>query len=75
MPGQTIGTVNVQVGSQTNPRVRTISYGGSFAIKSASDLSMTGATDNDVIVYKAATNSFIIQPASVVVERVDGGTY
>ena len=75
MPGQTIGTVNVQVGSQVNPRVRTISYGGSFTLKGANDLSMDGATDNDVIVYKAATNSFIIEPASAVVERVDGGQY
>jgi hypothetical protein len=75
MPGQTIGTVNVQVGSQVNPRVRTISYGGSYSLKGANDLSMAGATDNDVIVYKAATNSFIIQPASVVVEIVDGGEY
>jgi hypothetical protein len=75
MPGQTIGTVNVQVGSQVNPRVRTISYGGNYSLKGANDLSMAGATDNDVIVYKAATNSFIIQPASVVVEIVDGGEY
>jgi hypothetical protein len=28
MPGQIIGTVNVQVGQQPNPRVSTISYGG-----------------------------------------------
>jgi hypothetical protein len=76
MPGQTIGTVNVQVGSQVNPRVRTISYGGSYSIKGASDLSMADATDNDVIVYKAATNSFVIQPASTpIIERVDGGEY
>ena len=61
---------------QENPRVRTISYGGAFTLKAASDLSMDGATDNDVIVYKTATNSFVIQPVSTpIVERVDGGEY
>ena len=75
MPGQTIGTVNVQVGSQVNPRVRTISYGGTYSIKGASDLSMAGADNNEVIVYKAATNSFAIESISAIVANVDGGQY
>ena len=75
MPGQTIGTVNVQVGSQVNPRVRTISYGGNFSLKAASDLNMTGADNNEVIVYKSATNSFVIDSVSAIVANVDGGEY
>ena len=73
MPGQTIGTVNVQVGSQVNPRVRTISYGGSFSLKGANDLNITGVADGDAIVYQSATNSFIMQPNSST--RIDGGEY
>jgi hypothetical protein len=73
MPGQTIGTVNVQVGSQVNPRVRTISYGGSFTLKAASDLNMSGVADGDVIVYQSATNSFIMQPNFST--SIDGGEY
>jgi hypothetical protein len=73
MPGQTIGTVNVQLGA-SQQTVRTLSY-GITTLKGLVDVSMAGATDNDVVVYKAATNSFVIQPASAVVENVDGGTY
>ena len=73
MPGQTIGTVNVQLGA-SQQTVRTLSS-GITTLKGLVDVSMAGATDNDVVVYKAATNSFVIQPASAVVENVDGGTY
>ena len=73
MPGQVIGTVNVQIGA-SQQTVRTLSYGVT-TLKGLSDVSMAGATDNDVVVYKAATNSFVIQPASAVVEIVDGGEY
>ena len=74
MPGQTIGTVNVQVGSQVNPRVRTISYGGNFTLKGANDLNSIGAVDGDVIVYKAATNSFVVEPVDYIIS-IDGGSY
>ena len=74
MPGQTIGTVNVQIGP-SQQRVRTISYVAATTLKSLSDVSMAVATNDDVLVYKYATDSFVIQPVSVVVERVDGGTY
>ena len=73
MAGQTIGTVNVTVGSQ-NPRAVSIAYGNS-KLKGLNDVSMAGATDGDVIVYKSASDSFVIQPASTVVENVDGGEY
>tara|TARA_R110000868_G_scaffold404254_1_gene682231 strand:- start:251 stop:481 length:231 start_codon:yes stop_codon:yes gene_type:complete len=67
-------TIKVQVGSTSQPRVTSLSYGGSFALKNATDLSMLGAQDGDVIVYKADTNSFIIQ-TPVSVTNVDGGEY
>ena len=43
-------TIKVQVGSTSQPRVTSLSYGGSFALKNATDLSMLGAQDGDVIV-------------------------
>ena len=76
MPGQVIGTVNVQVGQSVNPRVSSIAY-GSRSLKSANDLSLTGAQDGDVIVYQANTNSFIVEPASSVIPELnlDAGNF
>jgi len=67
-------TIKVQVGSISQPRVSTLSYGGLFTLKSAADLSMLGAKDGDVIGYKADTNSFVLE-TPVSVETVDGGEY
>ena len=73
MPGQTIGTVNVTVGSQ-NPRAVSISYGKGSTLKALSDVSMAGATDGDVVVYKSATDSFVVEPVDYIIS-IDGGTY
>jgi hypothetical protein len=73
MPGQTIGTVNVQVGSSPQT-VRTLSYGAS-TLKALSDVSMTGALDRDVVTYVAATNSFIIAPAENSRLIIDNGFF
>ena len=70
MPGQVIGTVNVQVGQSVNPRVSSISY-GSRSLKSANDLSLVGAQNGDVIVYQANTNSFIAEPAASVITNLN----
>jgi len=75
MPGQVIGTVNVQVGGTTSPRVNTLSYGGKNQIATATDLSLVGAQDGDVIVYQANTNSFIVEPAEAVLGYLDGGSF
>ena len=56
MAGQTIGTVNVQVNSQQPAKVTT-TIGGRTTLKSASDLSLIGAEDGDVISYVAETNT------------------
>jgi hypothetical protein len=73
--GQVIGTVNVQVGSATSPRVNSISYGGKNTIKGAADFNATGAVDLDVITYQANTNSFILQPAGSTITNIDGGFF
>ena len=74
MPGQTIGTVNVQIGQPTNPKATAITY-GSRTLKSLTDVDMAGAQDGDVVTYKAATNSFIIEPAENSNLKVDNGFF
>lgn len=74
MPGQVIGTVNVQVGNATNPRVQSISYGVKNSLKTASDLSLAGVVDGDMIVYQANTNSFVMEPIPTPT-KLDGGTF
>jgi len=73
--GQVIGTVNVQVGTATSPRVNSISYGGKNTIKGATDFNFSGATNEDVISYQANTNSFIMAPASSLITNIDGGFF
>ena len=74
MPGQIIGTVNVQVGPTPGQRVNTIQYGGR-TLKSATDLELAGARDGDVIVYQAGTNSFVVEPATSIVPNLDAGEF
>ena len=74
MPGQTIGTVNVQVGNQTNPRVNNINY-GIRSLKGSTDLALTGAKQGDVIVYQANTNSFVVEPVTAVATNLDAGEF
>jgi len=74
MPGQTIGTVNVQVNTQKTNSVRSITYGGR-TLKSATDLSITGAADGDVMVYQANTNTFKLAPVSGAAASLDAGEF
>ena len=55
MPGQTIGTVNVQVGSQVNPKVTSLSY-GSRTLKSLTDLSLASKANGSSIIYNSSTD-------------------
>ena len=73
MPGQTIGTVNVQLGS-SQQTVQTLSY-GITTLKRLTDVSMAGALDRDVVTYVAATNSFIIAPAENSRLIIDNGFF
>jgi len=74
MPGQVIGTVNVQIGPTINPRVNTLTYGGR-TLKSATDLDLANKTNGDVIVYQANTNSFIVSPVNILVPSLDQGFF
>jgi hypothetical protein len=74
MPGQTIGTVNVQVNTQKTSSVRSISY-GARTLKSATDLSITGAADGDVMVYQANTNTFKLAPVTAAGASLDAGEF
>jgi len=74
MPGQVIGTVNVQVGS-TTPRAAVIQYGGQTVISKATDINMLGAADGDVIVYKAVSNSFVVEPIGDINISIDNGFF
>jgi hypothetical protein len=73
MPGQVIGTVNVQMGA-SQQTVRTLSY-GITTLKGLNDVSMAGAQDRDVVTYLAATNSFIIAPAENSRLIIDNGFF
>ena len=73
MPGQTIGTVNVQLGA-SQQTVRTLSY-GSTTLKALSDVSMANAQDRDVVTYVAATGTFVIAPAENSRLIIDNGFF
>jgi hypothetical protein len=74
MPGQTIGTVNVQVGSQVNPRVTSLSY-GSRTLKSLTDLSLESKANGSSIIYNSSTDSFILGQPTSSVPSIDAGTF
>ena len=74
MPGQVIGTVNVQIGPTINPRVNALTYGGR-TLKSATDLDLANKNNGDVIVYQANTNSFIVSPVNALVPSLDQGFF
>ena len=74
MPGQVIGTVNVQIGPSPNPRVNNITYGGR-TLKSATDLQIAGGKTGDVIVYQANTNSFVVESVGSLTPSLDSGFF
>ena len=74
MAGQTIGTVNVQVGPSVNPRVNQITYGGR-TLKSATDVDLVGAQQDDVLVYQANTQTFVTKNAGDITSDVDAGFF
>jgi hypothetical protein len=74
MPGQVIGTVNVQVNKQSSGTVRSINY-GIRSLKGSTDLSLVGATDSDVIVYQANTNSFVVKSVGEISPDLDAGFF
>lgn len=75
MAGQTIGTVNVQIGQSQNPRAVSINYGTGRTLKSLTDLNASAASEGDVIVYKAATDSFVVEPIVDTKLTLDNGYF
>lgn len=73
MPGQVIGTVNVQVGNQQGGTVKITQAPRS--IKGSTDLNMAGAETGDVILYQANTNSFVVAPVETSLKDIDAGTF
>jgi len=74
MPGQVIGTVNVQVNKQQDKTVRQLNY-GIRSLKGSTDLSLTGVQDGDVITYQANTNSFKVQSIGELNPDLDAGFF
>jgi hypothetical protein len=73
MPGQVIGTVNVQVNKQQNQTVRQLNY-GIRSLKGSTDLSLVDVQNDDVIVYQANTDSFIVKSVQDAVD-LDAGFF
>lgn len=71
MPGQVIGTVNVQVNKQQNSSVRQLNY-GIRSLKGSTDLAIVNPNDGDAVIYQANTNSFIVASAT---DNIDAGEF
>jgi len=63
MATQTIGTISVRSQRPETARV-TVGTGGAGVsqLKNLTDVSMTGAEEGYVLVYKANTNTFVFSP-------------
>ena len=74
MPANPINTIRVQVGNQLGPTVRNISY-GARTLKSATDLTMAGAQNGDVIAYDSANNNFYVTNPINNIPDIDAGLF
>ena len=67
------GTIRVTVG-QRQPSVTAVSY-GLRTLKGASDLSLVGAQNNFAMIYKAASDSFVVQNVNDAITNIDNGHF
>jgi hypothetical protein len=75
MSDQTIGTVRVyQINTPVSPRVTSINS-GITTLKGAADVDVRGAEDGEVLVYKADTDSFVLESISAATPSLDAGTF
>ena len=44
-------------------------------LKTLTDVNMTGAENNDVLVYKSDTKTFVVEPAEAVIPNLDAGFF
>lgn len=75
MPGQTIGTVNVQIGQSSNPRAVAINYGTGRTLKSLTDVNASAAATGDTLIYDAPTDTFIVEPITNTNLTIDNGFF
>lgn len=76
MPAVTVSqpaVINVKVGNKP-ATVQSITY-GSRTLKSATDLSLVGGQQNDVITYDVANNNFYVTSVANTIVSLDGGTF
>ena len=77
MPRVTVSqpqNIKVQVNPQQKEQVQSLSY-GVRTLKGSTDLDLSHASDNDVIVYHSATNSFVVQPIYDTNLDIDNGFF
>ena len=74
MPGQVIGTVNVQIGQTTNPKVNNIAY-GNRSLKSANDVDLNGIQENGILAYRANNQTFVATAINDLHPKLDAGLF
>jgi hypothetical protein len=77
MPNVTVTTpavIQVKVNSQQSSEVRSLNY-GIRTLKGSTDLSLNNVQDDDVIVYQANTDSFVVKSVIRVNGNLDEGFF
>jgi hypothetical protein len=77
MPNVTVSSpavIQVKVNPQQSGEVKSLNY-GIRSLKGSTDLSLVGATNSDVIVYQANTNSFVLQSVNELAPDLDAGFF
>mgnify|MGYP006273838135 CR=1 FL=1 len=65
--------INVKVGNKP-ATVQSINY-GTRTLKSATDLSLTGAQNGDAIIYDSANNNFVVTNIAAGITDIDAGLF
>jgi len=53
--------LRARINNISQPRVATISYGGRYALKQASDLNFPSFANGDIVAYQANTQTFVAE--------------
>ncbi len=69
-----ISAVKVEVNKQQTSSVKQLNY-GIRTLKGSTDLTMVDATDKDVIVYQANTDSFVVVPINELNPDINAGFF
>jgi hypothetical protein len=63
--------LNVRINNLSQPRVTAISYGKTYAIKTANDLNFPSFADGDVVSYQANTQTFVAESPSTLAQNIE----